>query len=316
VLGSAIATVFGAVIAALGDRSAGAKSRAAAAPPVGRSILLRYGAPAAISSVVITGLSIADRYVVRSLLGLESVGLYGASYDVAEKTIFFANSMLLLSSSVVGFQVFEAEGEERAAQFLSRLMWLYLVVVVPTAGLMIAHADLIIESLLGPGFREGAAVFGIVTASGVLVGIMHRYSLLLSFHKRTDAILYCSLVALAMNIVACLVLIPRYGLTGAAVATFIGYFTWLVTIRMAASRYLVPRFPIASFGRIVVITIAAAAASILLGRTVPARNFGALALVGAAGAVIYAAMIFAIGEVRVAQIVSYFRRGGVAEPSR
>lgn len=317
VLGSAMAAGIGAAIAALGDRAAGAKPSAATDQPIGRSALLRYGGPAAVASVVITGLSLADRYVVRSLLGLEAVGVYGVSYDLAEKTIFFANSMLLLSSSVVGFQLFEREGEVHAVQYLGRLMWLYLVVVVPTAGLMITHAELVVESLLGPGFREGPAVFGIVTASGVLVGVLHRYSLLLSFHKRTDAILYCSLAALAANIAGCFALIPRYGLRGAAIATFIGYFVWLVTIRVTAARYLVPRFPLRSFARILLATVIATATSALLARIIPLTgSLGVLVLVGAAGAAIYVAMIVAIGEIPLAQIVSFFRRARIAEPSR
>ena len=62
---------------------------------MGRSILV-YGLPVAISGLIISGISQADRFIVGSVLGSTQLGIYGASYDIAEKTIFFFNAMLLL----------------------------------------------------------------------------------------------------------------------------------------------------------------------------------------------------------------------------
>ena len=205
--------------------------------------VLRYGIPAAFINLTTVGLSMADRYVIGAQMGADAVAIYGASYDLAEKTVFFANSMLLLSSSVIGFRIFEQEGEAKAADFLSRLMRLYLLAAPPlVAGLAILSPH-IVAVLLPAKYAEGAFVLPIVALGGLFVGIMHRYSLLLSFHKRTDIIMWCSVIALAVNLASCLLLIPIWGFVGAAISTLLAYAALLILIRLAALKYIGPSFP-------------------------------------------------------------------------
>lgn len=211
--------------------------------PVNISDILKYGIPVAFSNFVITGLSLADRYFIDSYMGVQAVAVYGANYDLAEKTVFFGNSMLLLSSSVIGYRIFEREGEKNAAIFLSQLMRIYLIIAPPVVVLLALLSMDIIYLILPTKYFDGHIVFPIVGLSGLLVGVMHRYSLLLSFYKRTDIILACSVGALIANLLSCFILIPLYGLVGAAISTTIAYFLWLFFIRFAANKFAAPTFP-------------------------------------------------------------------------
>lgn len=212
--------------------------------------VLSYGVPAALINLFTVGLSLADRYIIGSQMGAEPVAIYGASYDIAEKTIFFVNSMLLLSSSVIGFRIFEQEGEAKAADFLTRLMRLYLLAAPPLVLVLALLAPQIIALLLPAKYGEGESVLAIVAAAGLCVGVLHRYSLLLSFHKRTDLIMWCSACALFVNIISCFLLLPKYGIVGAAYSTLIAYASWLLVIRLAASKYSSPQFPWPTFFRV------------------------------------------------------------------
>ncbi len=214
------------------------------------SEILRYGLPAAFINLVTIGLSLADRYIINSQLGPEPVAVYGASYDIAEKTVFFANSMLLLSSSVIGFRIFEKEGEAQAVDFLARLMRLYLLAAPPLVLALAILSQDIVSLLLPDQYQVGARILPIVATAGLFVGIMHRYSLLLSFHKRTDIIMWCSIGALIVNLISCFFLIPRYGIIGAAVSTALAYLSWLLLIRLSAMKYYGPRFPWLTFVRV------------------------------------------------------------------
>lgn len=212
--------------------------------------LLCYGIPVAISNMVIVGLSAADRYIISAQMGAESVAIYGANYDLAEKTIFFVNSMLLLSSSVIGFRIFEKEGAAKAADFLSRLMRLYLLVASPLVLALAILSPSIVNILLPEQYHSGALVLPAVAMGGLLVGVMHRYSLVLSFNKRTDIIMWCSACALLLNIISCFLLLPKFGILGAAFSTLIAYASWLLFIRLAASKYSSPQFPWSTFFRV------------------------------------------------------------------
>ncbi|MDO8989268.1 MAG: polysaccharide biosynthesis C-terminal domain-containing protein [Sideroxyarcus sp.] len=225
-------------------------------------VILHYGIPAAISNLVITGLSLADRYIIGAQMGAESVAIYGASYDLAEKTVFFANSMLLLSSSVIGFRIFEQEGEVKAADFLSRLMRIYLLAAPPLVVALAILSPHIVGLLLPAQYQAGALVLPIVAAGGLFVGVMHRYSLLLSFHKRTDTIMWCSAGALLVNLLSCVLLIPKFGIIGAAISTVVAYASWLFFVRLAATKYHGPSFPWLTFFRASGALLVAAAAMV------------------------------------------------------
>lgn len=227
--------------------------------------VLKYGIPAALTSLMISGLSLADRLMINWLMGPESVAIYGANYDIAEKTIFFANSTLLLSSSIIGLRIYEKDGEDKASIFLTKLMRLYLILAPPLALIIaLAHKE-ITHLLLPPSYHDGAIVLAIVAFGGLFVGILHRYSLALSFRKRTDIIMVCSMGALGVNLSACYLFIPLYGLAGAAISTVIAYAAWFTFIRIASIGHFRIIFPWGTFFRVCIGLLTATAFCFLLG---------------------------------------------------
>ncbi len=208
-----------------------------------RGEILRYGMPAAGISAATVCLSYADRYILEYLHGTAAVGLYAANYDIAEKTIFFLNSTFLLSSSVIGFRKFEQEGEKSARIFLGDLMRFYLILAVPLALLLATFSNSIVGLALPQGYHDGWVVIPFVAVGAVCIGVAHRYTLLLSFYKRTGLILWCTLGALAGNLVLNFILVPRYNYLGAAMATAISYALLLFLAFFFSRRYFHPPFP-------------------------------------------------------------------------
>lgn len=271
-------------------------------PGLSQRALLAYGLPAAISNVAVTGLSMADRFVIQHQLGSPSVAIYGASYDIAERSIFFLNAMMLLSSSVMAVQMFERKGGAQAAAFLSILMRFYLLIALPISAGIAALSAHIVKALLPLEYGVGAAILPIVAASAVLVGIMHRYSLVLSFHKRTDVVMRCSIAALVVDLSGCLFLIPHLGLAGAALASALGYGSWLVLIRIAVARYECPRFPWLSLVRIGLAALAGATIMRVCADRLPLHPLPALSIAFVTGLIGYAAALLLIGEFSAREI--------------
>jgi O-antigen/teichoic acid export membrane protein len=259
--------------------------------------ILQYGIPVALSNFVTVALSLADRYFIGAQLGSEPVAVYGASYDLAEKTIFFANSMLLLSSSVIGFRIYEQEGEAKAALFLSQLMRLYLLVAPPLVMCLAVFSPFLITALLPAAYQEGWYILPIVAFAGLFVGILHRYSLLLSFHRRTDTIMWCSVAALLVKLVSCFLLIPRMGLLGAAISTPIAYASWLIFVRLAALKYLGPSFPWTTFIRVCAALLLAAASMHRLLDHIEASGILILSVVFTAGLIVYVGALYLFQEI-------------------
>ena len=127
---------------------------------------------------------------------------------------------------------------------------------------------------------------------------------LLVVAKKTRPLVYAALFALGVNIVANLILIPPFGIKGAAIATPISYLALLLGVQWYARHHATWRFPYMTLVRGAVAAGAAyAAARFALegvdGR-VPKLAVATVACVGA-----YAASLALLGE----------RRGGEARAS-
>ncbi|MBJ7437640.1 MAG: polysaccharide biosynthesis C-terminal domain-containing protein [Sphingopyxis sp.] len=290
-MGVAIASLF--VILPIGKRKAVAARTPTDNPAFNRKDLLRYAVPIAFSNLFVVALSSVNRYIVEIYWGIEQVAIYGASYDIAERSIFFLNAMMLLSSSVMAIKVFERDGEAAAATMLGALLRFYMLI----AGIIVAGAfvlaDPIIWLLLPPSYQAGAIILPIVSAGAVLVGIMHRYSLILSFHKRTDIILVCTIIALIANLVASITLVSQYGIVGGAIGSLCGYLVWFIAIRWSVRKFHAPRFPWLSLLRVLL----ACSASGLVMYVLAGRSLAEFALAVAGGAAVYAATLFATAEI-------------------
>lgn len=265
-----------------------------------RRQLLRYGIPAAATNFALVGLSFADRYIIAGFLGPQAVAVYGASYDIAEKSVFFLNAMLLLSSTVMAVQIFEKDGYAEASRFLSELMRVYLLLVTPIVAIVSALAPQIVGLLLPASYGQGAGIMPVIIVSAVFVGIMHRYSLVLSLHKRTDLLMWTTFAALAVKIGTTFALVPVLGILGAAVSTLLGYGSWLGFVRIVAGRYSAPIFPWKSLVRILLSGGLAA----LMAITLPSDGLLVLALAAAAALCIYGFVLVATREISFDELAS------------
>jgi O-antigen/teichoic acid export membrane protein len=265
---------------------------------VSRRELLAYGLPAALSNFGVVGLSLAPRFVVEHVVGTEAVAVYGAAYDIAERSIFFVNAMMLLSSSVMAIRTYEREGGKAAAGLLGQMLRFYLIVAMSLCVFLVGLAPEIVALLLPPQYESGALILMIVAPSAIFVGIMHRYSLVLSFVRRTDLVMASSLAALAINVSAALVLVPRFGLIGAGGATAMGYASWLLLVRVAARAYIIPSFPWLTLFRLAF----ACAGTLLVLRLFAAPDVLSLVLAIGAGSFSLPILLVLSGEVRMSEL--------------
>ena len=200
-----------------------------------------------IPSVLINGFTILissfDKYIIEHSLSMTLVGIYSANYDLAEKIMFFVNSIFILASSATAIRVFDDNGASKAMNYLSDVLALYLAIAFQVAATAIVFFLSFNDLFLSTDYYSGRYIFPIVILSSIAIGIMHRYSLILTMHHRMYTNLACSAVALLVNIVTAYYLVSIYGIYGAAFATLITYLTWLFVVRYVVRNEIIPKFP-------------------------------------------------------------------------
>jgi O-antigen/teichoic acid export membrane protein len=288
-----IATEAAAVVVLLALLTRGRGYPLRAVSPELYAQMLVFGLPMIAFELAGVLLSIGDRYVVQSVLGSTALGVYSAGYNFCEYV-----QMILLASvgqaiTPMYVRYWEELGREPTRRFIRQVLHFYLMIAMPViAGLTAVGEDALVWLASGK-YRESAAVIPWVVAGMSIDGMAMILGAGLYIYKRTGTIAGLVAGCAVLNIVLNLELVPRLGITGAAVATLISYAALGASMLWTSRDLLAIPFPWASglkFGAI-------AAAMYFPVVHLPGGH-GAVALVAriAAGAVLYAAAVLALDE--------------------
>lgn len=208
-----------------------------------RNDLLRYGIPIAISNFLIICLTLGDRFILNLILGPDSVAIYAASYDIPDKIVAFINSLILLSSSAIGYKIFEKDGATYALDYLHGLTKFYIVIVMPFVLVLAFMLPEILKIILPSSYASGFQISSIIAINGLIIGLTHRYSLIHSFNQRSDIVMWSSFFAILLTIPCCLLLTIKYGILGTAISSSIAYSLWFIFIRLSLINKATFNFP-------------------------------------------------------------------------
>lgn len=183
--------------------------------------------------LIVTGLSVSlymrvDQVMLGKMMGNTGVGLFSAAVRVSEALYFLpvavattvAPALTALRSRSI------AEYERRFVAVNRILAWPALAV----AGVFALYAHPIILALYGPRYAAAAEVLSIHTWAGVLVSLGVCGGLWLTNEGYMRYSMYQTLAGAAVNVVLNLLMIPRFGIIGAAVASCAGQLTAVVLI--------------------------------------------------------------------------------------
>lgn len=253
--------------------------------------LIRYGLP--LSATLVFGFIInsSDRVLIGWLIDEEAVGIYSASYDLAQYTLSTVTTVVGQAAYPLTVRALESEGVETARRLLSRQGLLVVAVAAPAAAGMALLSGNIAWVLLGNEFRAGAAALIPWVALASLLGALASSYYYHAFHlaRRTDGQVKLVGIAAAVNFALNLLWIPRYGVQGAAWATVVAYALALALSMWYGQRYFpLPLLPRGSL-RVLIATLTMAAALWPLREL---RGVYALAGSGCAALAVYAAMLW------------------------
>ena len=158
-----------------------------------------------------------DIVLVAALLGAVEAAIYTAATRFVPLG-GFANRAI---QQVIQprFAALVASGDESTLRVLYRVSTTWSMAVAWPAYVVAASAPLVYLSLFGPEYVDEGATVVVVMALGMLVATaVGPADTLLLMSGRSVASLVNILGALAIDVIGCLVLIPRVGITGAAVA--------------------------------------------------------------------------------------------------
>lgn len=178
--------------------------------------MLGYSLPLVLSGAAVFGNLFIDRIVVRELLGLEALGVYGVTARFASVVSILAVGLQAALSPLV----FRHWREPGTASTVGRICRWYLVAMVALVGGIALLAAPIMGTLTGPAFHGGSAVLPLLTL-GAMFSTLYVFAPGLFLGERTGHVALLNVMGALVNLVAALLLTRWLGLLGAALAATI-----------------------------------------------------------------------------------------------
>lgn len=179
-----------------------------------------YGLPLIFVGVSLTMLSLADRYLLKVLRDVSEVGIYAMAYKFG----MIINMVLITPFRQAFFPLMFRLAEEQDIKGAYRKFLTYFVFVGLLFVLFVSSfAKEILILATTPKYYHGYIIIPFIAFSYFLFGVRTIFANALATQKRTRAIAYSTVFGAVFHICFNLILIPYFGMIGAAIVSVTSY---------------------------------------------------------------------------------------------
>ena len=185
-------------------------------------IMLKDSWPLMISSGAIMLYMRLDQIMIKEMLTLEELGLYSVGVRISESWYFIP----MIISSVLFPSIIKAKEQELKLYYdrLKQLFALSIWVALALSLILFVFSEMIIENLFGESYIGAHIVLSILSCAGVFVSMGYVNGKWMVVENYTRLSLLRNIIGLIINVLCNVVLIPMYGIKGAAISTLLAIF--------------------------------------------------------------------------------------------
>jgi O-antigen/teichoic acid export membrane protein len=210
---------------------------------------LAYGLPLSILEISHSLLNVGDRYIIQYYLDSFALGLYSGPYTLSMHVVQFIDYPILLAVPVIYFELWSNRGAQAVQTFLKDGLYYFGLIALPTIFGTIAVSKELLVFLASDKFASSSPVIPFVIVGGLIFASSTFFSAGLYIYKKTIIPGSLMLISALINLLLNFLLVPNYGIIGAAFATLIGYTSYVVMVIPASFKYLSYRPDFKALGR-------------------------------------------------------------------
>jgi len=216
--------------------------------------ILKFGLPFIPAGLASMTMELIDRYMLRGMKGLEEVGVYNAGYKLGLVMLLvvmafkFAWQPFFLSLGRV---------ESRAKKSFAAVLTYFLL----TSTFLLLVVSFFVDDLVrlsffgltvfGPEFWSGTRVVPIILLAYIMMGLYLVFLPGIFLKKKTKFVPLFTGVGAVTNILLNCLLIPRWGMMGAAWATLFGYLAMVLALYMTVQRFYPVRYQLGRLAKVI-----------------------------------------------------------------
>ncbi len=194
--------------------------------------MMRFGLPTMPAELSLYSLSFIDRIIIARTLGLAEAGLYSLAIKVAQSVNVLVRGFQL-AFPPLAYSIVDDDEARRAYSLV--VTWFVVVMAVVITGIWLT-APWIVRIFAAPEYFEAYKAVGPVAAGTALYAIYMVLLVVLGRTGRTEFNFPATLAGVGSNIVLNLILVPAWGIVGAAVSLVISYTLVLILMYIFTQR--------------------------------------------------------------------------------
>jgi O-antigen/teichoic acid export membrane protein len=269
--------------------------------------MVSYGMPLLCVSILDLVQTSSDKYILAYFKGSQEVGVYSVSYQIAQVVISNIITLFWLASSPIAYNIWENDSVEASRKFMTGMSRLYILICMPAViGLSVLSRH-IIELFSTSQYYGGYIVVPLIVTGAFIYGISRTFILGLTFSKKTGYLIYCSVFAIIASVSLNILLIPSLGYLGAGFSYLASFCAYLVLIIFVSRRHFKWDFPLVSFARVAIASLAMGAVvycvSLVYAPSALATIFVGIFI----GIIVYFTLLLVLKEVRSGEIFEAYR---------
>lgn len=200
---------------------------------------LTFGFPLIFSALAGMILNMGDRYVLKILGNYKEVGLYNLGYKIAGVLNMVFIQSFRLGLRPVAYKIFNEKGDKK---FYSKMLTYSMFILIWFGlGISIIGKELIKTLALNSEYWLAYSVVPYIILGYIFNGARSVVNISLYLTHKTSLIAYTTIGAAILNILLNFLLIPKYHIIGAALATIISFMVlYFISYSIAQKQYNIP----------------------------------------------------------------------------
>jgi O-antigen/teichoic acid export membrane protein len=180
----------------------------------------------------------SDRYLIGIIMGVTSVGYYSPGYTLGAIVGMFASPITSILTSSIS-KSYNEKKEEEITDLMKYSIKYYLVMAIPaTIGLSVLSKPLLMILSTPEIALNSYLITSFVALAFLLLGLNNIIVNIIILKKKTKLIGVTWLIASIVNLILNLLLIPIFGILGAAIATLIAYSIPFIILSYYSFRFI------------------------------------------------------------------------------
>jgi O-antigen/teichoic acid export membrane protein len=236
--------------------------------------LLRFGAPLFFSSFAMWGLNYVDRFLLPNYVSIKDVGIYTLAYQLGSMASQALTTPIWTQFQAIVTSDFNNGDISRYKRNFNFIITGLLVLSVPLVVGLFAIGKSIILMFAPSEFLNGVYVMPLIALGYVFHILASCYEVVIGLYHKQKILSYTSLFIFLLNFFSNLILIPFFGIMGAAIASLLSFFVQFVLAFYLAQQYRLGSPDIKVFIKILFASLFMGFGVFFFKALVPVNSFG------------------------------------------